>query len=455
MAKPATGSVTVSATGVVIRVSLRGGVRISVPLFRDPKDPHLEWIKSQIVEYARALHARKTNPLTRDQIATELCDSARKLRSVADGRTLRGAWERIIKSDVVTANVAAKLVLGGDIPTVKDVGVMWLSGEISAKHPAITLQKKAKEIQRWCERYIYPEVGHIPVNEIRVRHFEDVYNSDAQAHLGKNSKILTWKYMTQIMSLAEVPLGYIERRPTSHVLKPKEDERYNANLQPMDDEILLGCQSISVHNRILYGYLAREGVRISEAYDLRWLDLFILGHNTPVVTHNLIKTDKRQSWALSDGTYGALLRYRELFRPGESDDSRVFRPTFSDHEAEALRRDLMKAGVTRAELHEHDPKRNQYRVRLHDLRGLFVTRAIAAGLPDSYIRDRTGHTSVAMIERYRGRAELLKASGQTAFVSLLEAVPELRTRPAPALPISRVLPAASEAPRHLRMVSNT
>jgi integrase len=459
MAKPATGTDTITTDGTVVtRVSLRNGVRISVPLFRGPEDPHLPWLRSQIIGYARALYTRALAPLTRQEIADELCNVAQALRSVEDGRALRGAWERVIAQDLVTRNRDAKLqaAIGGTLPTVKDVMELWLTGEISRRHPAITLQKKAKEIRRTCERYILPEVGHFPVNEIRVHHFEQVFNSPLQKHLGHNSKILTWKYLTQIMSLAETPLGLIDRRPNSAALKPDEIERVNANLQPLDIQIVMGCQAVSVHDRIFWGYLAHEGVRISEALDLRWLDIIILGASTPVVSHLLIKVSKRATFVLSPGMYTALMRYRELFRPGESDDTHVFRPTCSPtDEAETFRAHLKRAGITRAELFDHDPKRLQYRVRAHDLRGLFVTRALAAGMPDSYIRDRTGHTSVAMIERYRGRAELLKATGQTEFEPLDSAIPELRAKPVAALPISHVLPAQQPPAAHLRLVSNS
>src|SRR4249920_1677079 len=203
MGKPATGTDTITSDGTVVtRISLRNGVRISIPLFRGPEDPHLEWLRSQIVVYARALYTRATSPLTRQEIADELCDAAKRLRSVEDGRALRGAWERLIEQDLVTRNRDAKLkaAMGGTSPTVKDVMELWLTGEITRLHPAITLQKKAKHIRRWCERYILPEVGHFPVTEIRVHHFEQVFTSPLQKHLGQNSKVLTWKYLTQIMS---------------------------------------------------------------------------------------------------------------------------------------------------------------------------------------------------------------------------------------------------------------
>lgn len=457
-AKPATGSRYLASDGtVILRISLAKGVRISVPTYREPADPHLDWLQRSISDYARTLAQRPVRPLSRQEIATELVDVANRMRSVTDGRSLVSAWERVIASDVATRN-ADRRARYKRAPTFKDIAEDWLTGVISKAHPVIEVPKSAKIIRRNLERYVYPEVGHIPITEFRVRHFEQVYQSPAAAHLAVNSRILTWKHMTRVVALAEVPLELIERRPASDRVKPRETERFNACLQPIDDEILLGTQLISVHDRVFWGYLAREGVRISEAYDLRWEDLFVLGHSTPAVTHDLIKTDKRLTWVLSPGVWAGLRRYRERFRPNEPDTAYVFCPTFSSHdadEAQQFRSDLRAAGITRAELFNHNPSRNQYRVRAHDIRGLFVTRALAAGLPDSYIRDRTGHTSPALIEVYKQKSTLLIASGQTEFAPFDHAIPELRERAVPALPVSQVLPVRKPRKLDNRKKSNT
>jgi integrase len=60
------------------------------------------------------------------------------------------------------------------------------------------------------------------------------------------------------------------------------------------------------------------------------------------------------------------------------------------------------AGVTRPELFtsmEHTGK-----LRAHALRATFVTCSIASGKPQTWIRDRTAHKTMSMVDRYRRTA---------------------------------------------------
>ena len=115
---------------------------------------------------------------------------------------------------------------------------------------------------------------------------------------------------------------------------------------------------------------------------------------------------------------------------------RKLRPThklvFSDDADEALelgaglfREHLLLAGVTRAELHDTEAK-DSIAVRVHDLRALFVTVSIAQGKPEHWIRDRTAHKTLNMIDAYRRHARMLVELDLGALVPLDEAIPELR-----------------------------
>jgi integrase len=46
-------------------------------------------------------------------------------------------------------------------------------------------------------------------------------------------------------------------------------------------------------------------------------------------------------------------------------------------------------------------------IRVHDLRGTFVTVSLANGKSESWISDRTGHRSSLMIARYKRMARTL------------------------------------------------
>jgi integrase len=171
----------------------------------------------------------------------------------------------------------------------------------------------------------------------------------------------------------------------------------HAYLYPSEDAALLGCRFVPLGYRLLYGFLAREGLRISEAMGLTWRDVDLV---RGVVTLDRNKTDDARAWALGQGVARALRLWKE-----RSTHAQVFAYDSVldvDGIAERLRGDLMSAGVERAELHTAGENRGRFRV--HDLRGTFVTLALANGKSETWVADRTGHTSSQMINRYRRAA---------------------------------------------------
>lgn len=434
MARPATGTQKVTSTGeVVIRISLRGGVKISVNTLRPEGDTSIPQLQTHLTRYARELFAGGT--MQREALAAALSKMVAQTRGVAADK-LPGTWARIRERDLAKPEIAAAAAATGVAqfvegkvygdPTVRQVIDWWLSGEISKWHPKVTVQKRTAAIRRDMELYVLPEVGDLLVKYIEVEHFNKVYNSPLAAHLAKSSRGLTWRRFTQVMSLCEYPLKVIPIRPNSAAAKPAEDERESACLEPRDDLHLGGCQTISVHDRVFFAFLAREGVRVSEARDMSWSDIQAVNGVALGAAYSR-KTGKRLRWALNEGVYPALMRYRERFRPGEPDSAKVFKTTFpATDEAEAFRRFLWHAGVTRDELFDHDPARQQYRVTAHGCRGLFVTWALATGKPDSYIRARTEHSDTETLEGYRTRADILIATLQLTFAPMDQLIPELR-----------------------------
>ncbi len=81
------------------------------------------------------------------------------------------------------------------------------------------------------------------------------------------------------------------------------------------------------------------------------------------------------------------------------------------------------AKVRRSELHTKGENRG--RLRVHDLRGPFVTLALANGNSEAWVQDRTGHTSSTMLNRYRRAARSAGELGLGLLVPLNTATPEL------------------------------
>jgi hypothetical protein len=66
--------------------------------------------------------------------------------------------------------------------------------------------------------------------------------------------------------------------------------------------------------------------------------------------------------------------------------------------------------------------KGRQRIRAHDLRATFVTISLATGKTETWISDRTGHRSHAMIETYRRRSRTWNV-GELA--PLHDRIPEL------------------------------
>jgi len=101
-----------------------------------------------------------------------------------------------------------------------------------------------------------------------------------------------------------------------------------------------------------------------------------------------------------------------------------------EHLADQLRADLEAVGLKndRPELFVDNDVRRQ--MNAHDLRGTFVTIALAARKSEGWISRPTGHTTSAMIARYRRHADNLGEAQEVALRPLVEALPELHG-PAP------------------------
>ena len=108
---------------------------------------------------------------------------------------------------------------------------------------------------------------------------------------------------------------------------------------------------MALRRRVLYGFTTREGPRYSEAIALTWADVD-LDHGVVTLTQN--KTNDPRAWSLAPDVAEALTAWKALTKgkPGQL----VFgiRKSASEHQADRLRADLVKAGVTRTELHNRD-----------------------------------------------------------------------------------------------------
>jgi hypothetical protein len=98
---------------------------------------------------------------------------------------------------------------------------------------------------------------------------------------------------------------------------------------------------------------------------------------------------------------------------------RVFDPfPLEKHLAPMIRRDLKRAGVTRAELFAHDETRKQ--MTFHDLRSTGITWMAVRGDEPLKIKQRAGHKQFSTAEGYIREAEAVREGFGVPFPPLPE-----------------------------------
>jgi integrase len=239
--------------------------------------------------------------------------------------------------------------------------------------------------------------------------------------------------MGRVLNLAVYPLSMIPASPLPRGFLPKSGKRIAFGyLYPVDDARLLACvptvasdgtggvQGVPLPQRLLYGFLAREGMRCEEALSLTWADVD-LERGTVRLDEN--KTDDARTWALGADVARALEAWKKLCADA-GDTDRVFIGLVKPyHLAKMFRAHLRAAGVTRPELFERTESRRP--IRVHDLRATFVTLALAIGKSETWVSDRTGHRSSVMLARYRRAARNAGELGLGWLAPLDAAIPEL------------------------------
>jgi integrase len=282
--------------------------------------------------------------------------------------------------------------------TLRELGEAWTDNSLAEEYPDQIKTRRAaeKDVSR-LERHVYPVIGDVPVAALTLAHVERVMASlkGQRRDLSPASRRHVALVLNRLLAIAVYPLKLRTSHPIPKGFVPKVGARKAmAYLYPDEDRALLACAAIAIRERLLYGFLVREGCRVSEALGLRWSDVDL---ERGAVRLEKNKTDDPRAWALAPGVAAALAHFK-----GEPHEL-VFEPPADPlGMAEVLRARLREAGVDRPELHKATAER--IALRVHDLRGSFVTVALANGRSEAWVSDRTGHRSSQMIARYKRAA---------------------------------------------------
>ncbi len=305
----------------------------------------------------------------------------------------------------------------------------WTSGELHRDHPDHVKEKRSVDDDTYRLDLLFKEIGVIPLSSFQLDDAERAMRK-LPAHLSPASRRHYAQLISRVLQLAVYPARIIKASPIPRGWLPKLGARKAfAYLYPPEDAKLMACtgaKGVPLAYRLLYGFLEREGMRRGEAQQLTFEDLDI---DTGAISLNENKTDDPRTWALDPGTRRALKIWKDEYRKGAKSSDLVFvdpggDPLDWEHLADRLREHLAVAGVTRQELFKTTSAR--HRLRAHDLRGTFVTLALASGKTETWVMDRTGHTTSGMLQRYRRAARSAAELGLGSLAPLDQAIPEFR-----------------------------
>jgi integrase len=260
----------------------------------------------------------------------------------------------------------------------------WTRGELHKRFPDHVRRKRTAaddgaRLERLCKT-----IGDVPLVSFSLADAERAMAA-LPAGLKAPTRRQYGQLIAKVLKLAVYPCKLLDRSPLPVGFLPRAKSKLAKSfLYPSEDAALMRCTAVPLALRLFYGMLAREGMRAGEARALTWDDLDL---ERGALRLDRNKTDDPRAWALDPGVVRALVAYRDLVGADASD--RVFQELMGGgHPAGAFRQHLQLAGVTRRELFERTPER--LAMRVHDLRGTFVTLALASGRSEAWVTDRTG-----------------------------------------------------------------
>lgn len=299
----------------------------------------------------------------------------------------------------------------------------WTEERLHARFPDHVKLKSSREDDRErLTKYVYPVIGHVPIAEVNLDHAEAVMRA-LPSGLATATRRHIAQLMHRVLALAVYPARLRTATPLPRGFLPSAKcNKAFSYLYPGEDAQLLACPTVPLEHRLLWGFLAREGMRVSEVEHLTWSAVDL---ERGAITLDENKTKQPRAWALDPGVARALAKWKAM-RPPSAASEAVFHVHMKQLAAQ-FRKHLKVAGVDRPTLFERTASRQP--IRAHDLRATMITVSLANGRTETWVQDRTGHTSSVMINRYRRAARSLAELDLGPLLPLDEAIPGLSASP--------------------------
>jgi len=300
----------------------------------------------------------------------------------------------------------------------------YTSGELARQYPDQVHARNHDDDVSRLRKYILPHVRDVPVTAFELAHAQAVMT--ALPPMSEANRRQVAQIMGRLMHLAVNPGRLVTVSPLPRGWLPKiRKKKFHPFLYPREEALLLGCSDVAESFRLFVGVANREGMRVSELLDS---DRWQWNTDEGFFTRGKNKTGETGFWALQADTNDAMRIWLERHPEAQKPFAYVLAllatkacPEGDRKKLAALFRDsLRRAGVTREEL--FTATATTAALRAHDMRATFVTLSLAAGKPEQYIRDRTGHKSTYMIDRYRRPARQLAELKLGTLQNLVEAL---------------------------------
>jgi len=371
---------TRTRSGWELRLRLGGGERLRLLM------PHM----ADDVAQERAARLEAMRDLLRDNADLE---QIRQLLTEAAAQVDATLFD---EAELVARELAGGGVVSPPpvaIRTFRDACEAWTSGALHERFPDRVgpLTDRYRSALEFRLGHICKTIGNIPLARLTKADCERAL-AELPPQRMQSTRSEYARLIPRVLRLA-VLADALEHSPLPTGWAPGRGERREFQLlYPDEDAQLIRCGRVAWERRLLWGFLVREGLRVEEALSTTWAD-FDLERGTIVVPDS--KTGKMRRWRLGEDVRLALSAHQE--RTGEGGKRGVFPSLYAA--AAQFRQDLLLCALRRRELHETTATSRN--VTVHDLRGTFVTIALAAGKPLPWIMTRTGHTRTDMVDRYR------------------------------------------------------
>jgi integrase len=414
-----------------------------------------EWLPTKGGRYV----ARISVPGAMSRIREEMLDEQGQplFTNKAKDKTAAQRWAREFSSAVrdTSAPMPDRVRLETKVAAF---GAEWTSGRLYRKHGEVKrlkIKKSADDDVRRLEQHVYPYLGQMTVAAVTEENVEQAFAKAWVAYkkrYGKEpsqgTKRQVYMVTHRLFDLSIRPGRLRKDNPvTDDLLPSKGRSKIYSYLYPSELLLLLKCVAIPIERRVYYALATYTGLRKGsirvnaqkkdddddsdfQLENYLWSSID-LKHFTIMSLVN--KNDAPQMFAQSDFELVGVASLIELLRRWReycgwpSDSTPVIKTLYCKRkaEAEALRKDLLCAGVHRGVLFNNTDKIQA--LRFHDLRATFVTWAKRAGKGDGWITDRTGHITKEIMDRYnraaRSLADLNLDPGPFPDISC--AIPEL------------------------------